>query len=181
MKWVPRRSTSTCTPRRSGSARTDLGLSLMSIRLTPDEAWDVLGRAHTGILPTLRADGAPVTLPVWFVVLDQTICFRTPSRAKKVARIRRDPRASFLVESGQRWAELRAVHLSGRVELIDDDAAKARVDAAIDEKYAPFRTASADMPAATRDHYAAWSFFRLVPGPRLLTWDNSRIVAGGST
>ena len=65
----------------------------MSIRLTPDEAWDVLGRAHTGILTTLRADGAPVTLPVWFVMLDRAICFQTPARAKKVARIRRDPRA----------------------------------------------------------------------------------------
>jgi PPOX class probable F420-dependent enzyme len=147
----------------------------MSIRLTPDEAWDVLGRAHTGILTTLRADGAPVTLPVWFVALDQTICFRTPSRAKKVARIRRDPRASFLVESGQRWAELCAVHLSGRVDRVDDEAAKARIDAALDEKYAPFRTARADMPASARDRYAAWEFFRFVPSPRVLTWDNSRI------
>src|SRR5260370_35956950 len=112
MKWVARRSTSTCTPRRSGSARTDLGLSLMSIRLTPDEAWDVLGRAHTGILTTLRADGAPVTLAVWVVVLDQTICFRTPSRANKVARLRRDPRAACLVEPGQPCAQLRATHLT---------------------------------------------------------------------
>jgi len=152
----------------------------MSIRLTPDEAWEVLGRAHTGILTTLRADGTPVTLPVWFVALDQTICFRTPSRAKKVARIRRDPRASFLVESGKCWAELRAVHLSGRVERVDDQAAKARIDAAIDEKYAPFRTARADMPASARDHYAAWTFFSFVPGPRLLTWDNSRISGTGA-
>ena len=147
----------------------------MSIRLTPDEAWDVLGRAHIGVLTTLRADGSPVTLPVWFVALDRTICFRTPTSAKKVARIRRDPRASFLVESGKRWAELCAVHLSGHVELVGDDAAKARIDAALDEKYAPFRTARADMPEAARDQYAAWAFFRFVPGPRLLTWDNSRL------
>jgi PPOX class probable F420-dependent enzyme len=149
----------------------------VSIRLTPDEAWDVLGRAHTGILTTLRADGAPVTLPVWFVVLDRTICFRTPARAKKVARIRRDSRASFLVESGQCWAELRAVHLSGHVELIGDDAAMARIATALDEKYAPYRTAVADMPASARKRYEDWAFFRLVPGPRLLTWDNSRIAA----
>jgi PPOX class probable F420-dependent enzyme len=147
----------------------------MSIRLTPEEAWDVLRRAHTGILTTLRADGAPVTLPVWFVVLGQAIYFRTPSRAKKVARIRRDPRASFLVESGMRWAELRAVHLSGRVELVDDEAAKARIEAAFDEKYASFRTARADMPAAARDRYAAMAFLRFVPGPQILTWDNSRM------
>jgi PPOX class probable F420-dependent enzyme len=147
----------------------------VSIRLSPDEAWDVLAEAHTGIMTTLRADGAPVTLPTWFVVLDRTICFRTPNRAKKVTRLRRDPRASFLVESGKRWAELCAVHLSGQVEPVDDDAGKARIGAALDEKYAAFRTAPADLPASARDRYADFAFFRFVPGSRLLTWDNSRL------
>ena len=148
----------------------------MSIRLTPDEAWEVLERSHTGILTTLRADGSPITLPTWFVALDRTICFSAPSRTRKVARLRRDPRASFLVESGERWAELRAVHLSGRVEFVDDDADKARIDKALDQKYAAFRTAPANMPDATRAHYAGRTFFRLVPGPRVLTWDNRRIA-----
>jgi nitroimidazol reductase NimA-like FMN-containing flavoprotein (pyridoxamine 5'-phosphate oxidase superfamily) len=147
----------------------------VSIRLSPDEAWDVVAEAHTGIMTTLRADGAPVTLPTWFVVLDRTICFRTPNRAKKVTRLGRDPRASFLVESGKRWAELCAVHLSGHVEPVDDDAGKARIGAALDEKYAAFRTAPADLPASARDRYADFAFFRFVPGSRLLTWDNSRL------
>jgi nitroimidazol reductase NimA-like FMN-containing flavoprotein (pyridoxamine 5'-phosphate oxidase superfamily) len=147
----------------------------MSIRLSPDEAWEVLEQSHTGILTTLRADGSPITLPVWFVALDRTICFLSPSRTKKVARISKDPRAAFLVESGQRWAELRGVHLSGQVEKIDDDATKARIDAALDAKYAAFRTARTEMPEATADHYAARTFFRLTPGPRLLTWDNRRL------
>src|SRR5579862_3085339 len=99
----------------------------MSIRLTAEEAWDVLEQSHTGILTTLRADGSPITLPIWFVALDRTICFSAPSRTKKVARVRRDPRASFLVESGERWAELRAVHLSGEVAFVEDDAEKARI------------------------------------------------------
>ena len=91
----------------------------MSVRLTPDEAWDVLERAHTGILTTLRRDGMPISLPMWFVVLDRTICIGAPSGTKKLARLRHDPRASFLVESGERWAELEAVHLTGRIEVVD--------------------------------------------------------------
>jgi|SRR5579862_2581864 len=147
----------------------------MSIRLTPEEAWDVLERAHTGILTTLKADGSPVTLPIWFAALDRAICFSAPSRTKKVARIRHDPRASFLVESGERWAELQAVHLSGVVERVDDEAEMARIDKALDVKYAAFRTARGDMPDATRAYYTGRTFFRLVPGPRVLTWDNRRI------
>jgi len=147
----------------------------MSIRLSREEAWEVLRRSHTGILSTLRADGSPITLPVWFIALDETICFATPSRTKKVSRINRDGRASFLVESGERWAELCGVHLVGRVERVDDEKDKARIDAALDEKYAAFRTPRDDMPSATGDYYTARTFFRLIPGPRVLTWDNSRI------
>lgn len=153
----------------------------MSIRLSTDEAWEVLARAHTGILTTLRRDGSPVTLPTWFVTLDRTVCFFTPSRTKKVARIRHDPRASFLVESGERWAELCAVHLSGKIEPVEDEAAIARIDTGMDEKYAAFRTASSAMPESTRDYYAGRSFFRLVPESRILTWDNSRIPVKETT
>jgi PPOX class probable F420-dependent enzyme len=151
----------------------------MGIRLSEDEAWDVLARSHTGILTTLRTDGRPVTLPVWFVALDRTICLAAPSRTKKIRRVRRDPRASFLVEAGERWAELRAVHLSGTVEEVDDEATKARIDAALDEKYDAFRTPRSDMPAAASDHYADRTFLRFVPGGRIVTWDNRRIAVKG--
>lgn len=148
----------------------------MGVRLSEDEAWDVIEGSHTGILTTLKADGWPVALPVWFVVLDRTVCMRTPSRAKKVGRARRDPRASFLVESGERWAELRAVHLHGTLAEVEDEPVKERIETALDEKYAAFRAAPATLPAATQAHYADWTFLRLVPEPRMLTWDNSRIV-----
>jgi PPOX class probable F420-dependent enzyme len=147
----------------------------MGIRLTEDEAWEVLENSHTGILTTLKADGWPVTLPVWFVVIDRTIGLVAPSRTKKVSRVRRDPRASFLVESGERWAELRAVHLSGTVEEVLDDTTRARIDAALDEKYAASRTARSAMPSTAQDHYANRTFLQLKPGSRILTWDNRRI------
>jgi PPOX class probable F420-dependent enzyme len=150
----------------------------VSIRLSPDEAWEVIDASHTGILTTLRADGSPVTLPTWFVVLDRTICMSTPSQTKKVRRIRRDPRASFLVESGLRWAELCAVHVSGRINVVEDETTVVRISGALDDKYASFRTAQAAMPEATKDHYASRTFLQLVPGGRILTWDNSRISLG---
>ncbi len=56
------------------------------IRLSEDEAWDVLDKSHTGILTTLRRDGTPASLPVWYVVDERTIVVRTPPRTKKVAR-----------------------------------------------------------------------------------------------
>ena len=151
----------------------------MSVRLTADEAWTVLEAAHTGIFTTLRRDGMPIALPVWFVALDRTICLAAPSRTKKVARLRHDPRASFLVESGERWVDLEAVHLTGRVEFVDDESSMARIDDALDAKYAAFRGDRAAMPEKTRAHYAGRAFLRLVPDERFLSWNNQRIPMKG--
>ncbi len=148
----------------------------MSVRLPPDEAWAAVEAAHTGILTTLRSDGWPISVPVWFVVLERTVCLAAPSRTKKVGRVRRDPRAAFLVESGERWAELLGVHLTGTVEIVDDTGVRARIAEALDAKYAAFRSPAASMPAATRAHYAERTFLRFVPDERILSWDNRRLA-----
>ena len=149
----------------------------MSVRLSPDEAWSFLERAHTGIFTTLRADGSPVALPVWFVTLGRTICIGAPAGTKKIKRVRRDPRASFLVEQGERWAELQAVHLSGRVEIVDDEDVAMSVQRALDEKYQAFRTPASSMPTQTQQHYARRTILRLHPDGRMLSWDNRRLQA----
>jgi PPOX class probable F420-dependent enzyme len=153
----------------------------MGIRLSKDEAWEFLENAHTGILTTLRADGSPVTLPVWFVALDQTICFSTPSKTKKILRIRNDPRASFLVESGQYWVDLKAVHLTGLIQEVPDGELWGRIDKALSQKYDAFKTESQKMPEAVQDTYARSEriLFQLVPSDRVLTWDNRRVSLRG--
>ena len=147
----------------------------MSIRLTLDEAWEAVGSAHTGILTTLRRDGMPIALPVWVAVKDRTVVMMTPAGTKKIARVQHDPRASFLVESGERYVDLRAVHLTGRAEFVGDAAATARIEAAVDEKYAAFRPPPDSLPAAAQAYYAQQVFLRFVPDGRILTWDNARI------
>lgn len=145
-----------------------------SIRLSPEEAWDTIERSHTGILTTLRHDGVPVALPVWFVALDRRVYTRTPGRTKKVARIRHDPRASFLVESGERWAELKAVHLTGRASLMDDPELEQRFETASEEKYGRFRMARTDMPSDAQERYGqTWALICFEPDERILSWDNA--------
>ena len=151
----------------------------MSIRLTREEAWAFLADAHTGILTTLRRDGYPVALPVWFAALDHRIYVVT--RGKKVQRVARDARCSFLVEEGERWAELRAVQLTGDARVIEPEGdLAARISADMERKYAAFRTAPKAMPSETREHYAKalGATIEIVPHDRILSWDNRRIPAG---
>ena len=149
----------------------------MSVRLSEDEAWAFLEKGHTGILTSLRRDGRPISLPVWYVALDQRIYVSGPARTKKFARMKRDPRVAFLVEKGPKWRELAAVHVTGRARFVTDAAELARVQAALDAKYAAFRTDRAKMPSSTAQHYQQQGSTTVCiePEGKLLTWDNARL------
>ena len=155
---------------------TDQAAKPRSVRMTPDEAWAFVEQSHTGILTTLRRDGTPIALPIWFAALDRKIYVVT--RGKKVRRVKRDPRCSFLVEAGERWAALQAVHLTCTGEVIDPpEELSRRIREEMSRKYSAFRTAPEVMPTATKDHYekAQGATIELVPDERILSWDNNHL------
>ncbi|MBW1883371.1 MAG: pyridoxamine 5'-phosphate oxidase family protein, partial [Deltaproteobacteria bacterium] len=106
----------------------------MSVRLDEAEIREFVTKGHTGIFTSLRADGWPVSLPVWYVVLDDHVYVRTPSKSKKVVRVQNDDRASFVVESGKAWKELKSVVITGRAVVVEDEPELARVDTALGAK-----------------------------------------------
>ena len=57
---------------------------------------------------------------MWYAVKDNTVWIETKRKAQKVVNLRRDPRMSFLVESGQTYDQLRGVSLEGTGVIIDD-------------------------------------------------------------
>ena len=110
----------------------------LSPRMTEDEIWDFVPDGHTGIYTTLRRDGMPIAMPMWYACIDRAIYMQT--RGKKLNRIRNDARSSFLVETGERWGELVAVHLTGASEHIEPDEAISTAFAEeVDRKYRAFR------------------------------------------
>jgi nitroimidazol reductase NimA-like FMN-containing flavoprotein (pyridoxamine 5'-phosphate oxidase superfamily) len=144
--------------------------------MTPDEVWDYVTNGHTGILTTLRRDGVPIAMPLWYACLNGKIYAQT--RGRKLARIRRDPRSSFLIESGERWADLKAVHLTGVSEIVDLEGDLAdRFRTEMDRKYAAFRSSSS-MPKETADFYATavTRVVRFTPDDRVLNWDNTKLA-----
>ena len=147
----------------------------MGVRLDEAEIREFLAKGHTGILTSLRADGWPVSLPIWYVTLDDRVYVRTPNGSKKVGRVKKDDRVSFLVESGKAWKELKSVVITGRAVVVQDEAELARVDEALGEKYADFGVPKA-APKATKKHYGRGStVIRIDPVKHALTWDNAKI------
>jgi PPOX class probable F420-dependent enzyme len=74
--------------------------------------------ARSLILVTVRPDGLPHPVPMWFVVVGGEVRMRTYAASRKVANLRRDPRAVCLVEDGADYGQLRAVQLTGTIELV---------------------------------------------------------------
>lgn len=149
-------------------------------RLTPEETWRYVADAHTGIMTTLRRDGMPIAMPLWFAAVDRTIFVNT--RGKKLRRIANDPRTSFLVESGEKWSELKAVHFTGVSEIVEpDDGLLTRIAAEMSRKYDHYRTDPHDMPEQVAAAYGAgMSWLRFTPHERVLSWNNRALMGDDS-
>jgi PPOX class probable F420-dependent enzyme len=110
--------------------------SRRAIALSDAEVADFVAASRTLVLATLGPDGAPDPVPMWYVV-DKAgaVLMRTYRKSQKVVNLRRDPRVAALIESGERYAELRGVQLSGSIELVEDDDLVADVMVALLQKY----------------------------------------------
>ena len=126
-------------------------------------------------MTTLRRDGFPVSLPTWFTTLDGKIYLTSPSNTKKIGRIRHDPRASFLVESGLAWAELKAVMLYGRIVEIEDESVRAEIQSLLDEKYRDFRTERKRQPDSARKRYSSSRTLCFLREGEPISWDNKKL------
>jgi len=148
----------------------------MGVAFNEEELWQFLEDSHTGILTTLRADGWPLAVPVWFTAHEHRVYVQTPARTRKVAHVRRDPRVCFTAEAGEAWAELRAVVLTGTAEIVPDGEEKDRAMSRVSEKYGKFRLAASKTPAVTTRFYdVEAAVIRIVPDPRQLSWDNRKL------
>ena len=68
------------------------------VDLTAEQRAYLLKDTRTGKLATVRKDGRPHVVPVWFVLDGDTIVFNTGEHTVKAANMRRDPRVMICVD-----------------------------------------------------------------------------------
>jgi PPOX class probable F420-dependent enzyme len=147
----------------------------MGVTMSGDEIAGFISDHGTAVLTTLRADGRPVPLPVWYVAFDGALYFQTPLRSRKVGNIERDPRVAVLIDDGERWEHLRGVLIQGTAERVTDQALHARVLTVFDELFADLTVPATALPAAASARYAGMAVFRVPVPERPATWDNRKI------
>ena len=93
--------------------------------LTPEELQDLLmstNPARTGTLATVRPDGRPHVVPVWFAVdeSDGSLVFNTGTKSVKGRNLARQGRAAICVQTTD--PPYTFATIEGRVELSEDPA-----------------------------------------------------------
>ena len=149
--------------------------SRASIALSADEVDTLLREVRTMVLVTNGPDGVPDPVPMWFVVDDGgTVWMRTYAKSQKVLNLERDPRFAALVETGDRYTELRGAQLSGTVTLVEDLDRICAVFADLMVKYEGLDPAHADsVRTAYRDRAPKQRALRL-DVTRIVSWDHAK-------
>jgi PPOX class probable F420-dependent enzyme len=106
----------------------------MSDEMTPAELRALLaGGTRTAKLATTMRDGSPHVMPVWFVLEGEQLVFTTPGDSVKGRNLRRDPRASLVVDDER--PPYAFVHMRGTVALSEDPDELLRAATTIGGRY----------------------------------------------
>jgi len=90
------------------------------IKMTIDEIGAFLRSSRTIILVSNGKDGFPHPMPMWYAVdEDNVITMTTFRKSQKITNLRKDPRVSLLVESGDAYQQLKSAVIYTEVELLD--------------------------------------------------------------
>jgi PPOX class probable F420-dependent enzyme len=144
------------------------------ITMTDEEVQAYLENERVLNVATIGPTGHPHLVAMWFAMVGGNAVFWTFGKSQKVVNLRRDPKMSGLVESGDSYDELRGVELRGRGMVIEDYDNVLEIGKAVGVKYnGPSALGDAALPfleaQATKrvgvvfeiDHVVSWDHTKL--------------------
>jgi PPOX class probable F420-dependent enzyme len=105
------------------------------IVMSDDEVAVYLDEQRVLNVATIGPTGHPHLVAMWFAMRDGRPVFWTFGRSQKVVNLRRDPRITGLVESGESYSELRGVELVGTGRIVEDYDEVVAIGRAVAVKY----------------------------------------------
>ena len=140
---------------------------------------ELLGLRVVAVLATHEPDGAVHAVPVWFAGDGDAILIGTGGGSRKVANLRRDPRASVTLHDSRPGYEVCGVCLIGAAEVVEGEAGAALVRLVHARYLAPGAGDLADVRAFMDSDDVAVRF----RPERAFTWDErdsaaARALAG---
>ena len=121
---------------------------------------------------SINADGTPHLVTMWYAMQDGEIAFWTYGKSQKIMNLRRDPRLSVLVATGEVYEQLKGVSIQGQAEIVDDPDDVLRYGEAVYERY------WGPLNDTVREGVRAMGAKRVVivvKPDKILSWDHSKL------
>lgn len=152
------------------------------ISMTQAEVDAFIASQRTLQVATIGHDGFPHLAPMWFVVEDQRIVFRSFTKSQKIVNLRRDPRLTVLVEDGEAYDELRGVMIKGIARLVDDRDEVLRLYGKVTVRYTMPDADADDLDPAALEamfgRFADKNTIVVVEPERVISWDHRKLEGG---
>lgn len=150
--------------------------------MTPDEVDAFIASQRTLVVATIGHDGFPHLAPMWFVVEDGRIVFRSFTKSQKIVNLRRDPRLTVLVEDGEDYAELRGVMVKGTARLVEDRGEVLRLYGKVSVRYTMPDLDADDLDPAALEalfgRFADKNTVVVVEPSQVISWDHRKLGGG---
>lgn len=142
-----------------------------AIVMSDDEITTFIQQQRVANLATHGKTGIHLTA-MWYAVVDGEIWFETKAKSQKVVNLRRDARATVLIEAGDTYDQLRGVSIEGSVEIFDDPDSALKIGISVWERYnGPYSTELKPAVEAMMNKRVA---VRVVPS-RMRSWDHRKL------
>jgi PPOX class probable F420-dependent enzyme len=139
--------------------------------MTPEEVDEFLQGRHTMTLATIGADGRPHLVAMWYGFFDGAPAVWTYAKAQKVVNLRRDPRITALVETGDSYDQLKGVELVGTARLLEELDGVMAVGRSVVERYSGLP----DAAAAPLEKVGAKRVGIVIDVEKVVSWDHSKL------
>jgi PPOX class probable F420-dependent enzyme len=148
--------------------------------MSESEALEFLAGGHTLQVATVGADGYPHLAPMWYILREGKVTFRSFTKSQKIVNLKRNPRLTVLVETGDSYEELRGVMIKGLATLVDDRDFVLEIYRRLAAKYSMVGGEQVNMSAealeAAFGDYAAKNTAVVVEPERVISWDHTKLA-----
>ena len=142
--------------------------------MTDDETRAFLEAGRDLQVASINADGTPHLVTMWYELDGDDICFWTYGKSQKVVNLRRDPRLTVLVATGEVYEELRGVSIVGTAELVETLPEVLGFGLELFKKY--WGPADDELVRAGVEAQATKRVVIRVKADKTVTWDHSKLA-----
>lgn len=143
-----------------------------AIKMGGEEIREFLATGRDLQVASINADGTPHLVTMWYAMRDGEIAFWTYGKSQKILNLRRDPRLSVLVATGDVYEQLKGVSIQGQAEIVEDPDDVLRYGEAVYERY------WGPLNDTVREGVRAMGAKRVVivvKPEKILSWDHSKL------